>query len=152
MQLYECLGACAVVAAATGALTGLCARLHMRPFEIGFAGALVLAMSRFSFAPIAEFRCNPAVLCLPAYLLLLSASRRRPSRAGGRARCALFLAAAVPAACSLAATVAELIQTEYASVNLSGNALCNGQAILCATVFFALQLGAVLRKRKRGAA
>ena len=56
MQIYESLCVCAIIAGASGAIGRACARLEISPFALAVSGALLLMLSQFSFAPLAEFR------------------------------------------------------------------------------------------------
>ena len=51
----------------------------------------------------------------------------------------------------LAAALVELLQADYAAVNLGAVALRNAQAVLCALVFCSMLLRASLRARRRPA-
>lgn len=63
MQIYESLCVCAIIAGASGAIGRACARLEISPFALAFSGALLLMLSRFSFAPLAEFAATREHLC-----------------------------------------------------------------------------------------
>ena len=60
----------------------------------------------------------------------------------------LFAAAMLPVLWTLTAALVELWQLNYASVNLSGTALLNAQAILSATVFCVILLRSGIRARR----
>lgn len=76
MQIYESLCVCAIIAGASGAIGRACARLEISPFALAFSGALLLMLSRFSFAPLAEFRCNTGTLVFPVYFLIQMVEQR----------------------------------------------------------------------------
>ncbi len=151
MQIYESLCACAIIAAASGTLCRACARLFIRPFALAYAGAVLLLLGRFSIVPLAEFRCNAAALFFPAYFLIQAVDCRRQNPQEASTWRALFVAALLPLGWMLAAALVELLQADYAAVNLGAVALRNAQAVLCALVFCSMLLRASLRARRRPA-
>ena len=137
MQIYESLGACAMIAAASGMFRCGMRRLGIRPFDLAYAGFILLTLGRFSISPVAEFCCNAAVFSLPMYFLAQT-MRQRDKTMPSAAWKMLFAAA----------TLVELWQLNYASVNLSGTALLNAQAILTATAFCVMLLHSGIRARR----
>ncbi len=147
MQIYESLGACAMIAAVSGMFRCGMRRLGIRPFDFAYAGFILLTLGRFSISPVAEFCCNAAVFSLPMYFLAQT-MRQRDKTMPSAAWKMLFAAAILPILLVLAATLVELWQLNYASVNLSGTALLNAQAILSATAFCVMLLHSGIRARR----
>lgn len=147
MQIYESLGACALIAAASGMFRCGMRRLGIRPFDLAYAGLILLTLGRFSISPAVEFCCNAAAFSLPMYFLVQTTGQRDKNTSAAAWKL-LFAAAALPVLWTLAAALVELWQLNYASVNLSGTALLNAQAILSATVFCGILLHSGIRARR----
>lgn len=149
MQLYECLCACTLILGVCGMLDRVCAKLNIRPFELVFASIIPLLMGRFTFMPLAEFRCNAAVFALPLYLLLQATNRQNRRVGGTPAWWALFAAAVLPIVFMVVSALVELNRMNYASINLSGIALRNAQALICIAALFNERLKLALRHKRR---
>ena len=147
MQIYESLGACAMIAAASGMFRCGMRRLGIRPFDLAYAGFILLTLGRFSISPAVEFCCNAAAFSLPMYFLVQTMGQRDKNTSAAAWKM-LFAAAMLPVLWTLAAALVELWQLNYASVNLSGNALLNAQAIFSATVFCGILLHSGIRARR----
>jgi hypothetical protein len=149
MQIYESLCVCAIIAGASGAIGRACARLEISPFALAFSGALLLMLSQFSFAPLAEFRCNTGTLVFPVYFLIQMVEQRGLNVRAAATWRAFFAASTLPVVWMLVSALAELWRLDYASVNLDGIALRNAQAILCATTFGSMLLHAALHEKRK---
>ena len=147
MQIYESLGACAMIAAASGMFRRGMRRLGIRPFDLAYAGLILLTLGRFSISPAVEFCCNAAAFSLPMYFLVQTMGQRDKNTSAAAWKM-LFAAAMLPVLWTLAAALVELWQLNYASVNLSGTALLNAQAILSATVFCGILLHSGIQTRR----
>ena len=122
MQIYESLCVCAIIAGASGAIGRACARLEISPFALAFSGALLLMLSRFSFAPLAEFRCNTGTLVFPVYFLIQMVEQRGLNVRAAATWRAFFAASTLPVVWMLVSALAELWRLDYASVNLAQRA------------------------------
>ena len=147
MQIYESLGACAMIAAASGMFRCGMRRLGIRPFDLAYAGLILLTLGRFSISPAVEFCCNAAAFSLPMYFLVQMVGQQDKTMPSAAWKM-LFAAAMLPVLWTLAAALVELWQLNYASVNLSGTALLNAQAILSATVFCGILLHSGIQTRR----
>ena len=145
MQIYESLGACAMIAAASGMFRCGMRRLGIRPFDLAYAGLILLTLGRFSISPAVEFCCNAAAFSLPMYFLVQVVGQQDKTMPSAAWKM-LFAAAMLPVLWTLAAALVELWQLNYASV--SGTALLNAQAILSATVFCGILLRSGIRARR----
>lgn len=135
MQIYESLCVCCNNRRSERCDCRACARLEISSFALAFSGALLLMLSRFSFAPLAEFRCNTGTLVFPVYFLIQMVEQRGLNVRAAATWRAFFAASTLPVVWMLVSALAELWRLDYASVNLDGIALRNAQAILCATNF-----------------
>ena len=151
MYIYESLCACAVIAAASGALRDACARRSIRPFAIAYAGAVLLLISPFSVMPLAELRCNAAVIFLPIYFLIQKIDAKRNHLCAASTWRTMFLAALLPVVWTLAAALIELCQRDYACVALDGVALRNVQVVFCAVAFCGILVRNIRREAHKPA-